>query len=61
MHVQENASSLSGLLGRTFFATCGDRDSEKASVAMDYPNEIVHMILQEMHRRYASSKGSRGV
>lgn len=58
MRVQGLASSLSSLLGRTVVATYGHRDSEMASSAMDYPNEITHTISQEIHRRHTSYKGS---
>lgn len=47
MHIQEMTSSLSGLLSRIVVVTYGDRDSEMALSAMDSPNEITHIILQE--------------
>ena len=36
-------------------------DSDMASSTTDYPNEIVHGILQEMHRSHTSLKGSQVV
>lgn len=37
---------------RTFVATYADRDSVMALSTLDFPNEIVHISIYEMHRKH---------